>query len=65
MEIPSRVRWHHIYPDNDVIEHVVTTIPGIDEVVCQCNPVFDYEYKIVIHGALDGRKTGPTYKKGR
>ena len=42
--------WKHIYPLNDLREHI---LKGRSY---WCNPVFDEEDLLVIHNALDGRE---------
>ena len=49
------VEWEgfsHVYPEGDVMTHNMDFInsPG-----CKCDPYVDFNYRLIIHDALDGR----------
>ena len=51
----SEVDWKdfiHVYPIGDVVLHNLTdNFKG----GCHCDPKIDFDYKLVIHDAMDGR----------
>lgn len=48
--------WYHIYPTNDLGEHLLSSAGGVDVMSCPCKPTFDAEHNTVIHNSFDGRE---------
>lgn len=48
--------WYHIYPVNDLHEHITSAMEGVDLMSCPCKPTFDAEHNTIIHNSFDGRE---------
>ena len=51
------MKWQHIYPVNDWIDHKTE---GLN---CICEPLIDWENMLVVHNSADGRELVGFVKK--
>ena len=51
------MKWRHIYPVNDWIDHKTE---GLN---CICEPLIDWENMLVVHNSADGRELVGFVKK--
>lgn len=54
--------WYHVYPTNDIREHVLDSAGEVDLMSCPCHPEFDAENNVIIHNSFDGREA---YESGQ
>lgn len=48
------MKWFHVYPINDLIEHNLEDYNS--DYVCICNPTINIDDQTIIHDSLDRRE---------
>jgi hypothetical protein len=53
--------WKHVLPLNDVMAHNCPIDEDMEFFDCPCNPMIDYDKKLVVHNSISGRETNDRF----